>query len=146
MTLLARWLDKQLQQRALTLRAAAAGSGVSIATLSTILHRGHIPKGDTLLRLADYLGAPRDQVLSLAAGLPHATARAEPEAGAGPPLDDDFLIQELIAEFRQVPDEWKEEALAQVAFLARLAKRPPARIIGSEEEEDEEQRPPSRGA
>ena len=61
--------------------------------------------------------------------------RVMPAAGrARPPArDDDYLIDELLEAFRQIPDEWKEDALAAVESWARLATRPPVRIIGDEE-------------
>jgi transcriptional regulator with XRE-family HTH domain len=148
MTLLARWLEKELHRRDLSLRAASAASGISIATLSNVLRKGHIPKSDTLLRLADYLGAPRDQVLALAAGLPHAAVRTglagtgqAPGGSPTPPPTDEFLVQELIEEFRQVPDEWKEEALAQVAMFHRLATIPPVRFVGEDQPDHPQEEP-----
>ena len=47
-------------------------------------------------------------------------------------IADDILIPELLEEFRQIPDEWKETAINQVAELRRAAERPSARIIGEE--------------
>jgi transcriptional regulator with XRE-family HTH domain len=94
---------------------------VGVGTISGILHRGHIPKIDTLFRLADTLNASRERVLRLAADLP-----PEPEGGEE---EDDYLIPELLEEFRQLPDEWKLAALEQVETLRRLAERPPMRII-----------------
>ena len=135
MTVLARWLETEMGERSLNLKTVAAGTGISIGTISDIVRKEHVPKTSTLLRLADYFTPPREQVLSLAAGVPY------PQAGAAalpPGSEDDFLIQQLVAEFRRIPDEWKADALAQLRFLAELAQRPRMRIIGDEGETDEE--------
>jgi transcriptional regulator with XRE-family HTH domain len=128
-TALSRWLETELRRRSLSQMALAASAGVGIGTISGILHRGHIPKIDTLFRLADTLNASRERVLRLAADLP-----PEPEGGEE---EDDYLIPELLEEFRQLPDEWKLAALEQVGTLRRLAELPPMRIIGGEEEGDD---------
>jgi transcriptional regulator with XRE-family HTH domain len=129
-TALSRWLERELRRRSLSQMALAASAGVGIGTISGILHRGHIPKIDTLFRLADTLNASRERVLRLAADLP-----PEPEGDDEP---DDYLIPELLEEFRQLPDEWKLAALEQVGTLRRLAELPPMRIIGGEEEEGDD--------
>jgi transcriptional regulator with XRE-family HTH domain len=139
---LARWLRRELQQRGLTQNQAAVYAGVAPATLSEVLNRGHVPKVETLFRLADYFATSREAVLRLAGHLP-ATGHAMPTAKDPPSwdslaeLDDDYLIDELLAEFRKVPDAWKAEAIAQVALFARLAEQPPARIIGAEDEDED---------
>jgi transcriptional regulator with XRE-family HTH domain len=137
MTNLAKWLRNGLDQRGLTLARAAVFAGVGQATLSDILNKGHIPKVETLLRLADYFGASREGMLRLAADLvPGAGGQGE-ALSAG---DDDLLISELLEEFRRLPDEWKQEAIAQVAFLNRLAQRPAVRVIGEEAGKDDNPR------
>lgn len=128
-TALSRWLEGELRRRSLSQMALAASAGVGIGTISGILHRGHIPKIETLFRLADTLETSRERVLRLAADLP-----LEP---AGDDQPDDYLIAELLEEFRQLPDEWKLAALEQVGTLRRLAERPAMRVIGGEEEGDD---------
>ena len=135
MTLLATWLENQMGERDLSLRTVARSTGVSICTLSDIVRKGHVPKSSTLLRLADYFGAPREQLLALSAGLPYRQSAA---ADLPPDAEDDFLIRQVITEFRRIPDEWKADALAQLQLLADLARRPRMRIIGAEEETREE--------
>ncbi len=129
-TALSRWLETELRRRSLSQMALAASAGVGIGTISGILHHGHIPKIDTLFRLADTLNTSRERVLRLAADLP-----PEPEGGEE---EDDYLIPELLEEFRQLPDEWKLAALEQVGTLRRLAERPPMRVIGGEDEEGDD--------
>jgi len=129
-TALSRWLETELRRRSLSQMALAASAGVGIGTISGILHRGHIPKIDTLFRLADTLNTSRERVLRLAADLP-----PEPEGGDEA---DDYLIPELLDEFRQLPDEWKLAALEQVGTLRRLAELPPVRFVGGEEEEGDD--------
>ncbi|MEJ2736443.1 MAG: helix-turn-helix transcriptional regulator [Anaerolineae bacterium] len=129
-TALSRWLETELRRRSLSQMALAARASVGVGTISGILHRGHIPKIETLFRLADTLDTSRERVLRLAADLP-----PDPEDDDAP---DDYLIPELLEEFRQLPDEWKLAALEQVETLRRLAERPPVRIIGGEEEEGDD--------
>jgi transcriptional regulator with XRE-family HTH domain len=128
MTRLGQWLQAQMRRRDLTQNATAVHTGVGVATISDILNKGHVPKVETLFRLADYFDTPHAEVLRLAGHLP-----AE-EAGD----DDDALVQELIDEFRKVPDEWKEVAIQQVAQFRKLAELRPVRIIGDEEEDEEQ--------
>jgi transcriptional regulator with XRE-family HTH domain len=115
-----------MRTRDLTQRETAVYAGVSMATVSDILHKGHLPKLDTLFRLADSFETPREQLLRLAANM-------RQESGDGDAATD-LLAQELLDEFRKLPDEWKEEAVNQVALLARLASQPPARLVGDEGE------------
>lgn len=111
---LAEWLQTQLQARGMTQAAAAVHAGVSGATISQILNQDHIPRIETLFRLADFFETPREQVLRIAARMP---------LGQGDSRDeDDYLIEELVEQFRQVPDEWKEEAIRQMQMFQRLAR------------------------
>jgi transcriptional regulator with XRE-family HTH domain len=112
--------------RDLTQREASVSAGVSMATVSDILRKGHLPKMDTLFRLADSFDTPREHLLRLAADM-------RPE-GADGDIGADPLTEELLEAFRRLPDGWKEEAVNQVAWLARLANQPPARVIGGEGE------------
>ncbi len=136
-TALGRWLRRELNRNGLTQNQAAVYAGVASATLSEILNKGHVPKVETLFRLADYFQTPRAEVLRVAGHLP-----AEGEPGAD--LADEPLIRELVEEFRQVPDEWKAVAVEQMAQFRRLAELRPVRMVGEEpptqEGEDEEER------
>jgi transcriptional regulator with XRE-family HTH domain len=129
MTALGRWLQEELRGRGLSLQVASTYSGVSIATISDIIRKGHVPRLETLFRLGDYFGTPREHVLRLAASMP-----LEPgEAGQ----EDDFLVAELLEEFRKVPDEWKEVAVHHVRTVARLSTLPAVRFVGEAEDEAE---------
>jgi len=121
---LAQWLQNELRARGLTQAAASTHAGVSPATMSQILAQDHIPTMEILFRLADYFGTPRENVLRIAARIPL--------PGDEPADEDEAIIMELLEEFRQIPDEWKETAINQVAELRRAAERPSARIIGEE--------------
>jgi transcriptional regulator with XRE-family HTH domain len=134
MTELGVWLRIQLNKRGLTQNAAAVHAGVGQATISDILTKDHVPKVETLFRLADYFRTPREQVLRLAGHLPRVPSGTEVEAQGW----DDALVRTLLAEFRRVPDEWKPVAVEQVATFRRLAELRPARIIGAEEEEEKD--------
>jgi len=130
MSELAWWLRRELERRGLSQNAAAVHSGVAVATLSAILNKDHIPKAETLFRLADYLHTPREQVLQLAG---HRLRPPDTELAAGQRAD--YLERVLLDEFRQLPEELKETALQHMAVLIRLAQRPPFRLIGDDEEE-----------
>ncbi len=128
MSRLSDWLREELHKRGLAQHVAAVYAGVGQATVSDILNKDHVPKVETLFRLADYFGTPREQVLRLAGHLPPA-----PD-GAGADVKEEALVRQLVEGFRQVPDDWKQEVLDQVAMFVRLASLPPARVIGEEEE------------
>ena len=136
MTALARWLRRELELRGLTQQAAAVHAGVSVATVSDMLRKGHVPRMETLFRLADYLETPREEVLRLAAQIP----LSEEEAAEGEPL-----VQELVEEFRKLPEEWQEVVLDQVMTYARLVSLPRSRIVGEKEGEEREERREEKG-
>ena len=124
-TALGRWLRRELNRNGLTQNEAAVYAGVASATLSEILNKGHVPKVETLFRLADYFETPRVEVLRVAGHLP-------PTGEAGADVADEPLIRELVDEFRQVPDEWKPVAVEQIAQFRRLAELRPVRMVGEE--------------
>jgi len=124
-TALGRWLRRELNRNGLTQNEAAVYAGVASATLSEILNKGHVPKVETLFRLADYFETPRVEVLRVAGHLP-------PTGDAGADVADEPLIRELVEEFRQVPDEWKPVAIEQIAQFRRLAELRPVRMVGEE--------------
>lgn len=124
-TALGRWLRRELDRNGLTQNEAAVYAGVASATLSEILNKGHVPKVETLFRLADYFHTPRVEVLRVAGHLP-------PEGDPTGDLADEPLIRELLDEFRQVPDEWKAVAVEQIAQFRRLAELRPVRMVGDE--------------
>jgi transcriptional regulator with XRE-family HTH domain len=128
MTALGRWLRHELNRNGLTQNEAAVYAGVASATLSEILNKGHVPKVETLFRLADYFETPRVEVLRVAGHLP-------PTGDPGVDVADEPLIRELVEEFRQVPDEWKPVAVEQIAQFRRLAELRPVRMVGEEADE-----------
>ncbi|MGD8625010.1 MAG: helix-turn-helix transcriptional regulator [Anaerolineae bacterium] len=128
------WLRGELRERRLTQTEVAVYAGVGQATISDILNKDHVPKVETLFRLADYFNVSRERVLRLAGHLP-ADAATESSAEYGP--ESDPLVRELLAEFRRVPDEWKPVAVAQVAHFRRLAEIRPVRYVGDSAEEGE---------
>jgi transcriptional regulator with XRE-family HTH domain len=125
-TALGRWLEAELESRNLTQLTAAGQARIGVGTLGDIIRRGHVPKIETLIRLADFFNTPREKVLRLAAGLP--PGRKDP----GEDLDDEALVQELLEEFRKVPDEWKEVAIQQVEMFRKLAELPLVRFVGED--------------
>jgi transcriptional regulator with XRE-family HTH domain len=134
MSTLAEWLKGQIEANDLTQQKVSVYAGVSGATLSDILNRGHIPKIELLFRLADFFETPREQVLRLAARMPI--------EGSEPVDKDDYLIPELLEAFRQVPDDRKPLVLQQMQLAVRLATLPAARLIGEEEEGEHGQESP----
>jgi transcriptional regulator with XRE-family HTH domain len=71
---------------------------------------------------------------SLAGHEPDLASSSVVELGE-PQEADDTLIPELLAEFRKVPDEWKEVAIAEIQRVRRFSELPAVRIIGEEEGE-----------
>ena len=75
----------------------------------------------------------RRTVVTMMRGL--ASQAAAAAALTDPAVDystDDILVPELLEEFRQVPDEWKETAIAQMSQFRRAAEQPTPRIIGED--------------
>lgn len=126
-TPLGRWLRRELRQRDITQNEAAVHAGLGVATVNEVLTKGHVPKIETLFRLADFFGTPRLEILRLAGHLPPGGDQAETGHLAG-----NDLIPELLAEFRRVPDEWKPAVVEQMARLRRLAELRPPRLVADE--------------
>jgi transcriptional regulator with XRE-family HTH domain len=126
MTNLSKWLREELQRRELTQAAAAVYARVAQATISGILIKGHVPKVETLFRLADFFGTPREDVMRIAGHLPPLSGSSLPNPH--PAEADGYLIDDLLAEFRKLPHEWRGEALEQVRMFVRLAGRLPVRF------------------
>ncbi len=74
-----------------------------------------------MYRLADFFDTPREHVLALATGF-QVASQTEGQSHAA--HDNDYLIQELLAEFRRIPDEWKPVAIQEIELIRRLAERP----------------------
>ena len=123
------WLRREIRERGLTQNQVAVYANVGQATISDMLTKGHLPKVETLFRLADFFGVSREHVLRLAGHLPPTPAE--------PRDQDDALVEALLAEFRRVPDEWKPVAVQQVAQFRRLDELRP-QVIGEELEEEED--------
>lgn len=95
-TLLTRWLQAEMDKHRFSQLDAAAAIGVGTGTVHNTIRRGHLPKIDTLFRIAGYFDAPREEVLRLAASLP-------PRDGIGNASpEDDYLVHELVEEFRMI--------------------------------------------
>ena len=136
MTELAEWLQHQVQSRDLTQAQLSVSAGIAEGTISDILRKDHIPPVETLFRLADYFDTDRVEVLILSGYLGPADQSEHPEH-PHPDRDED-LDEQLMEAFRRVPDEWKDYVIAQAEMFARLANRPPFRIIGDESEDEKE--------
>jgi transcriptional regulator with XRE-family HTH domain len=132
MTELGRWLREQLKERDLTQSEAAVYAGVGQATLSDIINKGHVPKVETLFRLADYFHASREQVLRAAGHLPPpGTPGSNAEEDDVTWMQSNDLVRALLREFRRLPDEWKSIAVEQMAVFRRLAEMGPAPAAGA---------------
>jgi len=136
-TKLPAWLWSQLKERNVKAYAVALNAGIGVATVSDILTKGHAPRIDTLIRLADYFDTPCEAVLRIAAGLPFKPLTGRPigRANRASPQDDGYPIDELLEAFRQIPEEWKQKALVEVESWARLASRQGIHVIGADDED-----------
>lgn len=135
MTMLAKWLRQKLAERDLTLMEASVYAGVGKATLSEILTKGHIPRIETLLRLADYFEVSHLEILMAAGAIsPADRLPGAPEPGQNGP-DESLLEWRLIDEFRHLPAEWQGAAVEEIQWMRRLAKVERYRLIGGEPEE-----------
>ena len=110
------WLANQIQKRGLTQNAVAAYAEVGQGTVSDIINKGHIPKVDTLFRLADYFDVSREQVLRLAGHLP-------PH-----PLVENYdlsirvKLQQLAEIVSRLPPSLKERTMDQLINLAEFVE------------------------
>jgi transcriptional regulator with XRE-family HTH domain len=109
-------------------------TGVAPATVHGILRKGHIPRIETLYRIADYLGADHLHILQVAGHLRRADQLPRdpidytpmPRSARQPQQDQDQdpLAWQLLQEFRRLPDPWKPELIQIARLLQRLAKHP----------------------
>ena len=136
---LADWLRSQLKERNVKAYTVAVHAGIGTATLNDILHKGHIPKIETLFRLADYFGVSRVDILLITGHLQRGDQLPGAPQPGQPHSDESDMEWQLIEEFRRVPPELQPEALAAIRMFARLAKRPTYRIIGEGEPEGEDE-------
>lgn len=150
MTQLAAWLQAQMHQRGYTQTAvhapaapqwgARARGGIAQGTLSDILNKDHIPRIKALFRLADHFDTSRLHILQIAGHLTPADQlprdhKPQPVLSeAEGPDSRDYLIDELLHQFHQIPDQWKPEVIAQARMFVRLANHPSVRIIGDDPE------------
>lgn len=135
---LATWLQSELRRRGLTQNAAAVYAGVGQATLSDMLNKGHVPKVETLFRLADYFEISREQVLRMAGHLPPVDRGVQTAPAEGLADEDQELVRALLEEFHRVPDEWKAVVVEQVVQFRRLAELRPVRMVGEEGDDEVE--------
>ena len=70
MSALAEWLTEQLERRHLSQRALAAYSGISVATVNSLLKGTYKPSSRTLEKLAHHFNEPREKIYQLAGLLP----------------------------------------------------------------------------
>jgi transcriptional regulator with XRE-family HTH domain len=78
----------------------------------------------------------RRTILSMLRALAPREARPSPAEGQS---ERDHLIQELLREFRKVPDEWKEITISEVIRMRRMAETRQPRIIGDDEETESDE-------
>jgi transcriptional regulator with XRE-family HTH domain len=60
------WLAAQMEERNIGRNELARRAGVAAGTVSRIMLYGHVPKADTVCKIADVFGADRDTVLEIA--------------------------------------------------------------------------------
>lgn len=77
MTELGKWLRAKMQERGMSLNAAALYSKVAASTLSEIINHGHVPKKETLMKLARRFETDPHTVFELAGVFPPASEMDE---------------------------------------------------------------------
>jgi len=130
---LSKWLTESIERRGLTLNATAVYSGVSAATLSEMINKGHIPRVELLFKLADYFDTPRNDVLMLAGYL-----ESEEENSVDPDLQR--KADNLIAMWREVRelDPDAAERLTGIAVLQAEMVLAAARSKAKRQEREKE--------
>lgn len=85
-------------------------------------------------------GSVRDVVMAMLRGLAREGRGSVQVSDALAPYrwEEEPWVRELVEEFRQVPEEWREEALRQVHFVRKMAERPTVRMVGENEGERDE--------
>lgn len=126
MTELADWLGREMARNGFSGIGLAEAAGVGQATVSGILRRGHVPRVRTLQKISGALGVPDTDALEAAGYL----KRGDKFPGAED-AGRDGLVWQLVEEFERLPAEWRRDALEQVRWIGRLAKRERARASGA---------------
>jgi transcriptional regulator with XRE-family HTH domain len=133
---LAAWLQAEMKERGLTQTALSERAGVAVATINDILTKNHIPKIETLFRIAGALDTSHLDILLITGHL----RRADTLPGAPQPgqdhHDEDDLEWQLLYEFRKLPANVQPEAVNQIRWIARLSSRPRYRLVGSETDDE----------
>ena len=132
MTPLSTWLRAQMKERGFNQTALSRRAGVAAGTLNDILRKGHIPKVETLTRLAAALDASPVEVLFISGHL--RSGDTLPGTPTTPPDHDAEanLEWQLIEEFRRIPRDSEPDALAEFRTIVRTLKRPRIHLIGDE--------------
>ena len=123
-TPLAAWMRARIKERGLSQGALSARAGVGAGTLNAILTKGHVPKVETLFRLADALDTSHLDILLITGHLRRGDEL--PGARTAPPDYEAERNMEwrLVEEFRRIPSELQPDALASIRTIARAEKRP----------------------
>ena len=131
-TPLAAWLRAQMKEHGLNQAALSARAGVAAGTLNEILLRAHMPKVETLFRLADALDTSHLDMLLITGHLRRGDEL--PGARTAPPDHEAESNMEwrLVEEFRRIPRELQPDALAAIRTISRAEKRLRYRVIGDD--------------
>lgn len=133
MTPLSTWLRAQMKERSLNQTALSKRAGVAAGTLNDILRKGHIPKVETLTRLATALDASPVEAL-LVSGHLRSGDQLLGDQTAQPGRETEANLEwRLIQEVRRVLPEDRPGALAEFRTIVRTLKRPRYRLVGGEE-------------
>ena len=127
-----------MKERGLNQTALSERAGVAAGNLNDILTKGHMPKVETLFRLAGALDTSRLDILLIAGHLRRADMF--PGAPTAPPAHEaeSNMAWQLLDEFRRIPPDLRPAALQS---LSRLAKVPRYHLIGAEKDEPAESQP-----
>lgn len=102
---LAQWLARELKERSWSIRETARRAGLSHTPIANLLSGRITPGLDVLVKLADALDEPRENVLRMAAILPPLP----------PPASEE---EEALYLFRQIRPEQREAALRMLSGLS----------------------------
>lgn len=76
------WLKAKLKERHLSQNALAKHTGVGVATVNSIVRRGHTPGAEVLNKLAEYFDVPYEFIYRLAGYLPPSEQETLPDLDA----------------------------------------------------------------
>jgi transcriptional regulator with XRE-family HTH domain len=124
MTRLAEWLRVHMEAKGFSQAELCRRAGVSEGTLSATLTKGHIPKIEAVIRLAEALGGDGLEALYAA----EIFRRGDEMPRLVPPGWEEPLTQVLVREFQKIPPIYREDVVEQIRVFARALARREAEV------------------